>query len=70
MSRRNVERLKADLQAVIEGPRTRKSAAIKDEAERLLATVPEEGKLFEWSRALVCKEDSGNDPAPGKQGKD
>ena len=66
MSRRNVERLKEDLEDVIYGVGTRKSAAVKDEAARLLATIPKDGKLFEWTRAMVCKENSGTDPATGK----
>ncbi|KAL9074440.1 MAG: hypothetical protein Q9161_002228 [Pseudevernia consocians] len=66
MSRRNVERLKEDLEDVIYGVGTRKSAAVKDEAARLLATIPKDGKLFEWTRAMVCKENPGTDPATGK----
>lgn len=65
MSRRNVERLKEDLENVVYGVGTRKSAAIKDEAARLLATIPKDGKLFEWTRAMACKEDSA-DSATGK----
>lgn len=56
MSRANVERFKKDLESTIEGVSTRRSAAVKAEASRLLATIPEEGKLFEWTRAMVCKE--------------
>lgn len=68
MSRRNVERLKKDLEDVVYGVGTRKSTARKDEAARLLATIPEKGKLFEWTRAMVCKEDSGNDSIAGEAG--
>ncbi|CAD6586039.1 MAG: hypothetical protein ASARMPRED_002428 [Alectoria sarmentosa] len=43
MSRRNVERLKADLEIAIDGVSTRRSAVVKAEATRLLATIPKEG---------------------------
>ena len=66
MSRRNVERLKQDLESVIEGVGTRKTAAVKDEAARFLATIPKEGKLFEWTRAMVCVEDGGSGSATEK----
>ena len=66
MSRRNVDRLKGDLEDTTQGVSTRKSAAVKAEAARLLATIPKEGKLFEWTRAMVCKEDSGDGSAAGK----
>lgn len=65
MSRRNVERLKEELKKVINGVSTTKSAAAKNEAARLLATLPKEGKLFEWTRAVACKEASENDVAAG-----
>ena len=68
MSRRNVERLKKDLENVIFGVGTRKTAAAKDEAARLLATIPENGKLFEWTRAMVCKENLGKGSAAGREG--
>ena len=67
MSRRNVERFRQDLENVIFGVATRNTAAIKDEAARLLAMIPTEGKLFEWTRVMVCKGGSGNDSAAGKE---
>lgn len=68
MSRRNVERLKKDLEDVVYGVGTRKSTARKDEAARLLATIPETGNLFEWTRALVCEEGSANGSIAGEAG--
>ena len=68
MAKRHVEHLKAHWETVANRPGTRKSAAKKDEAVRLLATIPKEGKLFEYSRALVCKEDSGDGSAADKTG--
>lgn len=68
MARANVERLKEDLESTIKGVSTRRSAAVKTEAARLLARIPEEGKLFEWTRAMVCKEDFVDDSAAGKAG--
>ena len=56
MSRANVQRLKEDLENTIKGVSTRRSAAVKADASRMLATIPEKGKLFEWTRAMVCKE--------------
>ena len=56
MCRGKIETLKKHLEDVIKGPDTNKAA--KD-AVRLLAAVPKEGKLFEWSRAIACKQDSG-----------
>ena len=61
MSRRNVDKLREDLETVIYGVGTRKTAGVKDDAARLLATIPSDGNLFQWTRALVCKEDSKND---------
>ena len=66
MSRRNVEKMKEDLETVIYGVGTRKTAGVKDDAARLLATIPDDGNLFQWTRALVCKEDSKNDPVTDK----
>ena len=68
MSRRNVERLKKDLEDVVFGVGTRKTTARKDEAARLLGTIPEKGKLFEWTRAMVCKEDGVVDSEAGEAG--
>ena len=68
MSRRNVDKLREDLETVIYGVGTRKSAALKDEAARLLATIPDDGNLFQWTRAMVCKEDSRNNFVAGKAG--
>ena len=68
MSRRNVERLREDLESVIYGVGTRKSAAVKDEAARLLATIPTDGKFFEWTRAMACKKDTRNDSGISKAG--
>lgn len=51
---------------MIYGVGTRKSAVVKDEAARLLAAIPDDGNLFQWTRALVCKEDSGSDFLAGK----
>lgn len=56
MARRNVERFRRDLENVVFGVATRKTMAIKDEAARSLAMIPTEGKLFEWTRAMVCRE--------------
>lgn len=52
---------------MIFGVATRNTAAIKDEAARLLAMIPTEGKLFEWTRAMVCEGESGNESAAGKE---
>ena len=68
MSRRNVERLKADLEIAIDGVSTRRSAVVKAEATRLLATIPKEGKLFEWTRAMACKEGLCDHSTAGKVG--
>ncbi|CAF9913671.1 MAG: hypothetical protein ALECFALPRED_008937 [Alectoria fallacina] len=68
MSRRNVERLKADLEKAIDGVSTRRSAAVKAEATQLLATIPKEGKLFEWTRAMACKEGLWDDSTAGHVG--
>lgn len=57
MCRGKIETLKKHLEDVIKGPDTNKAA--KDDAVRLLAAVPKEGELFEWSRAIACKQDSG-----------
>ena len=57
MCRGKIETLTKHLEDVIKGPDTNKAA--KDDAVRLLAAVPKEGKLFEWSRAMACKQDSG-----------
>ena len=57
MCRGKIETLQKHLEDVIKGPDTNKAA--KNDAARLLAAVPKEGKLFEWSRAIACKEDSG-----------
>ena len=66
MSQRNVDKLREDLESVIYGVGTRKTAGVKDDAARLLATIPDHGNLFQWTRALVCKEDSENDPVADK----
>ena len=66
MSQRNVAKLREDLETVIYGVGTRKTAGVKDDAARLLATIPEDGNLFQWTRALVCKEVSEKDPVAEK----
>ena len=66
MSRRNVDKLREDLETVIYGVGTRKTAGVKDDAARLLASIPDDGNLFQWTRALVCKEDMKNDPVAKK----
>ena len=66
MSRRNVDKLREDLETVIYGVGTRKTAGVKDDAARLLATIPDDGSLFQWTRALVCREDSKKDPGADK----
>ena len=66
MSRRKVEKLREDLETVIFGVGTRKTAGAKDQAARLLASIPDDGNLFQWTRALVCKEDSRKDPVADK----
>lgn len=68
MSRRNVEKMKKDLEDVVFGVGTRKTTARKDEATKLLGTIPEKGKLFEWTRATVCKEDEGISSEAGEAG--
>ena len=57
MCRGKIETLKKHLEDVIEAPDTDKAA--KDDAARLLAALPKEGKVFDWSRAIACKEDLG-----------
>lgn len=66
ISRRNVDKLREDLETVIYGVGTRKTAGVKDDAARLLATIPDDGDLFQWTRALVCKEDSKHVPVAEK----
>ncbi len=68
MSRRNVERFREDLENVIYGVGTRKFAAVKDEAARLLATIPTDGNLFEWTRAMACKKNTMTDSGTSKAG--
>ena len=66
MSRRNVNKLREDLETIIFGVGTRKTAGAKDQAARLLASIPNDGNLFQWTRALVCKEDSKRNPVVDK----
>ena len=66
MSQRKVDKLRKDLETVIYGVGTRKTAGAKDDAARLLATIPDDGNLFQWTRALVCKEVSEKDPVVDK----
>lgn len=54
---------------MVDGVGTRKTAVAKAAAARLLATVPDCGTLFEWTRAMVCVEvEEGGDFAAGKAG--
>ena len=68
MARGKVESLKEYLEDVIKSQNTTKYPITKEEAAHLLAAIPKEGKLFGWTRAMACKEDSGKGSAAVKSG--
>ena len=60
--------MREGLEDIIKSPSTKESAVAKHKAAQMLAVIPDERKLLEWSRGLVCEENSVDGSAAGKEG--